>query len=232
MTVCAIHQPQFLPWLGYLDKIRRADRFVFLDDVQFKKNEFQNRNRALVFGQAKWITVPVSFKFGDTLRQVGIAASNDWRRKTWATIEQNYCSTPFFEAYAGGLKELLFQAWDNLALINAASVEWLMRCFDMTTPLSFSSDMAGLDSDPTGRLLDICRRLGADVYLSGAGGRGYLDTAAFGKAGVRVEFQEYRHPVYEQKSNGASGEFVPFLSAIDALCNAGGGEEGRQKLFG
>ena len=219
-----------MPWLGYLHKISRADRFVFLDDVQLKKNEFQNRNRLLIAGQPRWLTVPVSFRFGDTLRETRIAETGPWRQKMLRTVIYNYAAAPFFAEYRAGLERLINGRWDSLSSLNAATVRWLMECFGLCTQTVSSSELGSFDTDPTGRLIAICRRLGADVYLSGEGGRSYLDLAAFSAAGIRIEFQDFRHPVYSQRTLKAGAEFVPRLSALDALFNCGGGSKGAGRL--
>ena len=223
---CAIHQPQFMPWLGYIDKIARADRFVFLDDVQFKKNEFQNRNKILVAGARRWMTVPVGFRFGDTIGKVAVVADVKWRTKLIRTVELNYRETPFFDTFMPGFAELIGRSWPNLAELNMASVRWLLEAFGIEAGLCRSSEFEGLSQDPTGRLVDLCVRTGADTYLSGSGGRQYLDSRQFEEAGVALEFQGFAHPVYPQV-NG-SGEFVSHLSALDAVFQVGGGVAGRR----
>jgi len=226
MRICAIHQPQFMPWLGYLDKINRADVFVFLDNVQFKKNEFQNRNKILVQGIAKWLTVPVKFEFGDTLQEVLITDDPRWKKKCWQTVKQNYARAPYFEKYADGFQSLLNQDWPNLAACNQASVEWLTACFGIQTERVICSELPTFDEDRTKRLVEICQHLVADTYLSGAGARTYLELHQFEDAGIQVIFQDYTHPVYPQSSPIKQAPFVSHLSAMDALFNAGG------ELFG
>lgn len=228
---CAIHQPQFLPWLGYLNKIRSADIFVSLDNVQFKKNEYQNRNKIRVGTEAHWITAPVTFKFGDTIRQTRLAADPRWRRKMISTIEYNYRHTPFYEPFAPELFDIINRDWNSLADLNEATVRWLTTCFGITTRIVTASSLPDFTPSPTERLIDICRHLGADTYLSGSGARDYLDTSRFTAAGIALEFQDFLHPVYEQcYSDGRkaeSGAFLSHLSAIDGLFNCGGGGETR-----
>lgn len=226
---CAIHQPQFLPWLGYLNKINSSDVFVFLDDVQFKKNEYQNRNRVRVGDEPRWLTVPVSFNFGDTIRETKLAGRDFWGEKALKTLELNYAKAPFYRRYVSGLADIVRRDWPNLAELNEATVRWLMDCFDIRKEALVSSKMPEFPPDPTGRLIAVCRHLGADAYISGAGGRSYLDVARFDKAGIKLEFQEFLHPVYPQ-CYIRQREFIPFLSAIDGLFNCGGGEEARKKL--
>ncbi len=224
--ICAIHQPQFMPWLGYLDKIARCDKFVFLDNVQFKKNEFQNRNRILVAGQTHWMTVPVEFRFGDTLAEVAVCADPKWRVKLTRTVEQQYRKAPHFDAHMPGFADLIAQPWPNLAALNIASVRWLLQAFGMQADLCCSSDFEGLSADPTRRLVDLCLRVGADAYLSGSGGRKYLNERLFAESGLALHYQDFAHPVYPQGNRG--GEFVSHLSALDALFHVGGGAEGRR----
>jgi hypothetical protein len=227
---CAIHQPQFLPWLGYLHKINSVDKFVFLDNVQFRKNEFQNRNRILVAGTARWLTAPVSFRFGATLREVALATTVPWRKKILNTLDLNYAKTPYFRQFRESLGRVMGQEWQSLAELNEATVRWLMHCFDVHTETAASSHFSGLSPEPTQRLIDICNRVGADTYVSGAGGHNYLAPAEFEKAGIKLEFQEFQHPVYPQHAPKEGAGFVACLSAIDGLFNCGGGVAGRRML--
>lgn len=226
--ICAIHQPQFLPWLGYLQKIRRADVFVFLDVVQFRKNEFQNRNRIPTGSGVRWLTVPVRFAFGDALRDVRIADEGPWRRKIWRTVEQNYHGSEFFAELSGGLGSLLERPWSSLAEINAASVEWLLECFEIRTEIVWASQLPEFQPHRTRRLVEICRHLGASTYLSGSQAKCYLETDCFTEAGLSVDFQDFEHPAYPQP--GSNGEFISHMSAIDGLFRCGGGAVGRDAL--
>jgi hypothetical protein len=225
---CAIHQPQFLPWLGHFQKINMADVFVFLDNVQFRKNEFQNRNRICTERGVHWLTVPVTFRFGDTIREVGIGQRARWRDKMWRTVQQAYGAAPFFEGFAPGLKRIIDRQWSNLAEINMASVLWLMDCLGVDTRTIVASDLPDLTPDRTKRLVDICRHLGAGTYISGAQAECYLKVEEFHEAGIEVEFQRFVHPVYPQCNSQAA--FASHLSAVDGLFNCGGGEQGRKLL--
>lgn len=226
---CAIHQPQFIPWLGYLHKIQSADAFVFLDDVQFKKNEYQNRNRMLVGGSVQWITAPVSFRFGDPINVVQVSGDQKWRSKLLRSIEINYGRAPFFDAFMPDFASLVQREWSDLAELNIACVEWLLKVFDSDASSTCrSSQIDGLRSDPTLRLIDLCRHVGADTYLSGSGGRHYLEMDRFASEGITLVFQDFVHPVYPQHTH--KGEFVPYLSVLDGLFNCGGGMQGRQLL--
>ncbi len=214
----AIHQPQFLPWLGYLDKVDRADLFVLLDSVQFKKNEWQNRNRIRTRTAQgwQWVTVPVLHDFGQRITEVRINDQVDWRAKHLKALELHYARAPHRDNL-DGLRAIYAQSWDRLADLNLAVLRWLLKEFGIATPLRLASDMQ-LPEEPTERLIEICRTVGATSYLAGAGAKDYMDFTKFQAAGIPVEVQEFRHPVYRQ----CHEPFVPGLSAIDLFLTCGG----------
>ncbi|OGG57131.1 MAG: hypothetical protein A3F84_19190 [Candidatus Handelsmanbacteria bacterium RIFCSPLOWO2_12_FULL_64_10] len=215
MTV-AIHQPQYLPWLGYFDKMDRADVFVLLDNVQYKKNEFINRNRIKSAAGWQWLTVPVRYRFPERIDQVAIHTGVNWRRQHAQALLTNYGRAPHFAACRPFFDDLLSRPWEGLCDLNAHAVRGLAELLGIRREMPLASVWA-LGEDPTGRLVDICRRVGADTYLSGAGGQGYLDLSQFEAAGIRVVFQAFEHPVYPQRF----GPFEPFMSVVDLLFNCG-----------
>ena len=215
--ILAAHQPQYLPWLGYFDKMDQVDIFVFLDNVQFKKNEWQNRNRVKGPGGSQWLTVPVRYRFPQKLGTVKIA-NGHWLRKHRRTLELSYARSPFFSRESTLLDALYGREWSELVSLNTESIRLLARRFDITTPLYLGSEFPDLPDDQADeRLLALCQRVGADTYLAGAGGQAYMDLHRWRQAGIRVRFQEFRHPVYTQ----THGPFLPALSAVDLLFNAG-----------
>jgi hypothetical protein len=205
-----------MPWLGYFDKMDRADTFVLLDDVQFKKNEWQNRNRVRNANGSQWITVPVSFDFGDTIDQVRIDNHGRWEKKHLKSLETNYAKAPFFQEYFPFFRETYSRRWDRLSDLNVHIIDFFKSSLGIEAELRLSSDM-GIRSSGTRRLVDICERLGADAYLAGEGGREYMDIRVFGDKGIDLEFQRYEHPEYEQVYDG----FEPFMSVVDLLFNHG-----------
>ena len=223
--IIAIHQPQYLPWLGYFDKVERSDFFVFLDDVQFKKNEWQNRNRIKTAQEGssecpsqgwQWITVPVLHKFGQKINEVKIDNGENWRRKHLNALETNYTKAPHFTEYCDFLKESYGKEWDNLSELNIYFVEYLMKALGIKTPLIKSSTLK-VCGEKTDRLVNICKVLEGDTYLSGVGAKDYLEAEKFERQGLKVIFQDFHHPVYPQ----LYGEFIPNLSAVDLLFNCG-----------
>lgn len=215
--IVAVHQPQYLPWLGYFDKMDRADVFVLLDTVQFKKNEWQNRNRIKTASGPQWLTVPVTYRFPQRIGEVGINNRERWQHRQRQAILTNYRQAPCWDFPAPLIEELLTPAWERLSLLNIASVAGLAKLLGISTPLFVASELPGFPEDPDRRLIAIVKHFGADTYLAGSGGRDYMDLDLYRQSGINVAFQEYRHPVYEQRF----GPFVPFLTVLDLLFNHG-----------
>ncbi|WHZ21316.1 MAG: hypothetical protein OJF47_000428 [Nitrospira sp.] len=207
-----IHQPQFLPWLGYLAKIDQADLFVALDNVQFKKNEWQNRNRVRTAQGQQWLTVPVLHRFGQRVNEVGINTTVNWKARHLRALELHYARARYREPYLSELRDLYDAPWTNLSELNLAVLRWLMRSFHITTPIRLASAY-DLREEATDRLIDICLTVGADRYLCGPGAEAYMDRPRFLASGLRLEIQYFYHPFYVQ----CYDPFMPALSAIDLL---------------
>ncbi|NTV29132.1 MAG: WbqC family protein [Candidatus Omnitrophica bacterium] len=218
--LCAIHQPQYLPWLGYFEKMARADVFVLLDNVQFKKNEWQNRNRIRTSQGWQWLTVPVRHGLGQRISEVRLNAAVDWRAQHRKAVELNYRKAPFFGQYWPRLSALYDLEWDSLGELNIAVVRLLAELLGVSTRLVTSSELP-VTSGKTQRLVDICRALDCDAYLAGAGCEKYMDFGLFSSSGIQLEVQAYRHPVYPQQWGRAGEGFVPYLSVLDLLLNCG-----------
>ncbi len=208
----AIHQPQYLPWTGYFDKMDRADVFVLLDDVQYKKNEWQNRNRIRNAEGWQWITVPVLYEFGQKINEVRINNKENWREKHLKSLEVNYSQAAHFDEYILFFRKHYACEWEKLVDINVRFIEYLADTMGITTEIVRSSSL-GIGTEKTRRLIDICKAVGADEYLSGAGGGDYLEEEKFAGEGIRLEYQKYEQKPYEQVYNG----FCPDLSAADLL---------------
>ena len=212
--IVAIHQPQYLPWLGYFDKIERCDIFVLLDDVQYKKNEWQNRNKIRAARRWQWITVPVRYRFGQMINQVKIDNNVDWRGSHYKSLVINYNKAPYFKDYEPFFKMTYERNWGYLTDINTHFIEYLVKSLGITTKLMRSSQLL-TEGQKTERLVEICKKLGADTYLSGQGAREYLDLSQFEEEGIKVLFQDFNHPTYKQVYNN----FEPFMSIVDLLFN-------------
>lgn len=225
--IAAIHQPQFIPWLGYFDKIDHADIFIFLDNVQYKKNEYQNRNRIKTANGWQWLTIPVLYKFPQKINEVRINNKIDWKRKHLNALVTNYSKSKYFEKYILYFKELYSKEWEFISDINIEVTKQLAKFLGIKKRFLIASEQipllppllkgeeGGFSDDPTERLIDICRLIGADTYLAGKDGAKYMDVEKFTKSGIKLTFQDFKHPVYNQ----LFGEFEPYMSVLDLLFN-------------
>jgi len=215
----SIHQPQYLPWLPYLLKIEESDLFIFLDTVDFQKNGLQNRNRIKTAQGGQWLTVPVNQRLGQKIREVQIENASGWRRKHVQTIQQCYGKAGAFDEFAGDLDALYAREWQELSELNIELTMLMLKWMGITTPTTRSSRMSATGA-ASELVLNLCREAGATCYVSGTGGKDYLDEAAFRQAGVEIL---YRGPVlpesYPQLYPNAG--FLNDLSALDLLLNCG-----------
>lgn len=214
----SIHQPEHMPWLGFFEKLLRADVFVLLDDVQFSKGDFQNRNRVKGQGGAQWLTVPVAHGFGQKINEVE-TAGDGWREKHWKTLRSCYARAAHFETYAGEFEEFYARPWTKLSELNVEAIRLLARAFRVEKEFVFSSAL-GAAGQKSELVLNICKAVGATHYYSGRAGSTYLDADAFRREGVEIVVQNFEHPTYEQLFMKEQG-FVPNLSAVDLLFNCG-----------
>jgi len=215
--IITAHQPAYLPWLGYLHKIALSDIFILLDDVQFEKNSFANRNKVWSHNGDVMLTVPLLMKghVGKPLRAMEINNSEHWAKKHWKTIEQNYRKAPFFSHFAPWLETIYSQEWNTLVELTDVMLAFFMKELGISTRFVRQSEL-GIVSHKQDLVFDLCKETGATAYVSGKLGKNYLDTQPFSDAGIKIYFQDYVHPIYTQfgKAN-----FVPYLGIVDLLMN-------------
>jgi hypothetical protein len=224
--IVAIHQPTFMPWLGYFDRMLQSDLFVLLDHVQFERRNYQNRALIRCEDEARWLTVPVvqlSQKERIVEKRVDNPADTGsgrwWGPNHFQTLRYAYRKAPYFDLYAPRLRAILEARWDMLVDLNIASLEMLREALGITTPMVRSSEIAGLQGQRSELLLNVCKRVGASAFLGGMGGsREYLDLAAFRAAGMGVLWQQFQQPAYTQCG---TAPFIKGLSALDLLFNCG-----------
>ena len=215
--IVAVHQPQYLPWLGYFDKIRQADIFCYLDSVQYKKNDWQNRNRIKTSQGWQWLTVPVRFKYPENICEVKINPTVNWRKKHLQALITNYRRAPFFERYIRIFEQIYSEDWESVAELNICFIERLQDALGLGAKPAIKSSKLELSEDPTDRLIEICREVKAEIYLAGQDGIKYMDLERFKTNGIQVVIQDYKHPVYPQRFNG----FESHMSVVDLLFNCG-----------
>lgn len=216
--ILSVHQPQYIPWLGYLDKIAKSDVFVYLDSCQYKHREFQNRNRIWTKNGELWLAVPVLVKGkrDQLIKDVEINQDSDWQKSHWRSLEMTYKKAPCFEVHREFFQKLyLERTWTRLIDLNICITEYLLQHFKIQTEIKIESSVgsAGLSNE---RILDICQRLNAHTYLSGAGAKTYIDRELFKQANIDLIFQDFKHPRYSQFNHS---DFTPYMSSLDYIFN-------------
>ncbi|MDO8530239.1 MAG: WbqC family protein [bacterium] len=216
--ILSAHQPEYLPYLGFFYKMAKADTFVLADHLQFSKKGFQNRNRIKTAQGSPWLTVPVILHGIAPLqiREVRINNATPWAKKHWQLIYFNYKKAPFFDKYSGFFEKLYSKKWEKLADLNEEIIYYLAKELGITTGIVKSSDY-GFTGKKTDFIIELSQKFGADTYLSGMGGKNYMDLELLKKNNVTYVFSDFKHPVYPQRFE----PFVENLSAIDLLFNCG-----------
>ena len=222
-----ILQPSYWPWRGYFEQIRRADHFVFLDNVQFDKRGWRNRNRIKTSAGPAWFSVPVAQKGRrhQRISEVEIVNDRPWGNKHIHLLRHNYSKTAHYAYYAREVDELLGRRWQRFLDLAVTTTLWAAATLGIHTNFHTASDLTDID-DPTGRLVSICSRLGATRYLTGPAAKAYLERVQFEDAGIEIEFASHDYPAYPQ----LHGAFEDHMSILDLLFNCG--PESLQYLHG
>lgn len=215
----AIMQPTFLPWMGYFALMDSVDLFVLLDDVQFDKRSWQQRNKIKTAQGPLWLTVPVLTKGrrDQTICEVEISADAKFPDAMLRSVALSYAKARYFDRYFAGFEAIMRMPDHGLCSLNTALIIWLAEAFGITTRITNASDTP-VTSAKADRLVDLCVAQGVTDYVSPPGSKAYLDeSTAFQTAGISLAFFDYSHPQYGQ----GSGTFEPFMSALDLLFHEG-----------
>jgi hypothetical protein len=216
----AIMQPTYIPWAGYFNLISKADRFVFLDDVQFAAGSWQQRNRIICNGQAQMLTVPVLVKGrrDQLIHEAQTDETQNWRQKHLRTLRRIYGRDTYGKAAIDLVEKVFGRPTRSLAEINIGLIEEFCRCLEIPLQRVCSYEL-NLGGKKSGHLLEICRHFQADTYLSAAGSREYLEEEGLlSAAGLRVLYQNFDTTPYPQ---WGAAEFVSHLSIVDIVANLG-----------
>lgn len=217
--ILAAHQLHYLPWLRYFHKIAHCDIFVVLDNIQFNKNGWQNRNKIKTPNGPLTLTVPVFQKFQQVLSEVQIDNKSPWRKKHGGALQSNYQKAHYFKEHESFFREVYEKSWGGLNDLNEEIFFYLLKTLGIKTRVIRSSELA-LKGEATERLVGICKELGAETYLTGShAAQVYLDPSLFEQAGIKLLFQEFDCPQYPQLYPERG--FTPELSIADLLFNCG-----------
>jgi len=222
MTVVAIHQPNFFPWLGYFNKIARSDVFILLDNVQFPKTggTWCNRVKLAVAAEARWVTAPIERSYHGVrkINDMEFNAHLPWREKIVKTLEANYRKAPFFEEVFPFIEKAISNPENNLARYNISFISSLVELLDMNVSKLILGSSLSIDGQATDLLIGMTKAVGGSVYMCGGGAEGYQEDEDFAANGLSLMYQNFMHPVYPQCNTNI---FVHGLSIIDALMNYG-----------
>lgn len=220
-NVIAIHQPNFLPWLGYFHKMIHSDVFVFFDDVQFPRGKsFCSRVLIKSPSGEQWLTIPVAGKGDKSLINQVEVNGNAWIKKTLKSLIFNYQKAPFFKELYPGLEQIFKKEQPLLSELNIELIRFIIEYLESDTRLLRSSEIyEGNELPSDEKIIYLLKELNASHYISGsgAGSRRHIDENEFSSNNIQLVWQHFRHPEYPQ----LFGEFLPNLSIIDLLFNCG-----------
>lgn len=211
-----VHQPEYLPWLGFFDKLARCDTFVVYDDAQFEHGGYQNRNKIKTTQGWRWLTVPIVHNHPQLIKDVRISG-NQWKKYHIRIIAYNYEKAPFFKDYFPLIESALNFNHELLIGLNLHFIKMFAEILGIKATMIRSSEFPYRGEEKNEKLISICKFMGADTYLSGSGGRAYVNESTFYNANIKLQWHSYNHPCYNQKF----GSFQPYMSIIDLLFNVG-----------
>ena len=213
--LCAIHQPNYFPWLGYFDKIQRADIFVFMDDVDLPKTgsgNWPNRVKINMQNNAQWFGCPVNKKTSNgRIKDVLIGNVPKWQIKALKTLKINYAKAPNFQAALELLEPLLMNPTLCLSDYNTHAIVAISKVLGFKTKFVWQSEL-GTSQSSTDVLIEICKAVGASAYLAGGGAGGYQDDNKVQASGIELVFQNFSPEPY-----GDPKSYIAGLSVIDYL---------------
>ena len=215
--IVAIHQPEYLPWLGFFKKMMNVELFVFLDDVQFRKKGWQNRNRIRINDGTALLSIPVHTHSYPKINEVTIDNEKNWSIRHKKSILYNYARAPYFDEIKDFIESIFEKKFQYLLDLNTEIIKFIMNELEIKSKIVFSSELE-ISKKGSDRVLDICKAVGADHYITGTfWAESNLRVEEFKKSNIDVEFQKFQHPIYKQ----IHGEFIPEMSIIDLLFNEG-----------
>lgn len=216
--IVAIHQPNFIPWLGYFSKINQSDKFIILDTVDLQignANSITNRTRIKTQQGELWLTIPIRKSESKLIHSIQIDNKQPWQKKILKSIQMAYSKAPQFNSIFPIFEELLQQRCELLSELNSKIIVEIATWLDITTEILIASKMPITSEDKNERLIDLIKQVDGDIYLSGNGARQYNDEAAYNSNGIQLTYTSYKPNEYPQ----LHGNFIPGLSILDAMMN-------------
>lgn len=228
MKKAAIIQSNYIPWKGYFDIINEADEFILFDDLQFTQRDWRNRNRIKTYSGSKWLTIPVEYQYqNQPINTIRIADLN-WGVKHWKSIEHNYSKSIFFNEYKNQFEELYLNSSEKyISQINFNFIKLICQILEIDTRITFSSEYKLIDGKNE-KLIDLCKQLDADVYITGPKAKDYIVEQKFVNENIQIKWADYsNYPEYKQN-------YPPFdhnVSIVDLIFNVGPNAKNFMKSF-
>ncbi|MBO8137429.1 MAG: WbqC family protein [Desulfotomaculum sp.] len=214
--IVAIHQPNYLPWIGYFHKMMSCDVFVIADDVKLSTSSITHRNKIKCTSGVLLLTVPLAIK-RVIIKDVIIYNEINWGEKHFQSLQHCYARSRYWSDYKEHFRDIYSKKWEKIIDLNMTLINLIRKILEIKTPMVFSSQLPNLKGRKSERIVDICKKLKGDVYLSGQGARVYNDEQFFNQEDIELRYQQFKHPVYPQ----LWGEFVDKLSVVDLIFNCG-----------
>ena len=218
----SIHQPNYLPWLGFFNKVNKSDTYVVFDDVQYPRGkDWANRNQIKTSNGKLWLTIPVIGK-SEFRKWKDIEINNDgWNRKHITNINNFYRKSKYFDLYYSDIEKFYNKSYDKLIDLNVDLIKYFCKVLDIDTDIVYSSEICGDKEFNNGlkKIIHILEELDTAEYItgSGAGSERYVIEDEFESRNIQLKWNEYEHPTYNQ----LYGEFESHLAIIDLLFNHG-----------
>lgn len=212
----AIHQPNYLPWIGFFDKMDQADTFILLDTAIHSKSEFVNRNKIKTPQGSMWLTVPIKQK-EIPIHQIDVDSTKRWNEKHWKTIQSNYKKSKYWPLYQEGFEKIYANNWTKLVDLNIALIMHLKEILGIETEILIESDLNKDFGKGNTRNVNLVKHVNGDIYVSGTGAKAYNNQSEYKENNITLQYQEFTHPVYQQSWD----DFVKNLSVIDMIFHCG-----------
>ncbi len=216
--VVAIHQPNFLPWLGYFAKIASSDLFLVMDNAQFPKKggSWSNRVKMRIGGEASWVTVPITRAYHGvrSVREIEIDERSPWRTKLLKTIRMNYARATYADEAFPLVERIITNPSTSLADYNLFGIQEIVRALGLDTAKLVVGSTLDAPGAATSLLINMVKAVNGTTYLCGGGASGYQEDEKFAAEGIQLRYQAFSHPEYPQ---GRGTTFLAGLSIVDAL---------------
>ncbi len=217
--ITSIHQPTYLPYIGFFNKILHSECYVVYDTAQYVTRAFNNRNKIKVStGTSAWLTVPLKKASYRPFIEMMIDHAKPWKENHWKSILLNYSKAKCFQETCDRFEMIYTKDYENLADINVAIIREILDMFDYKGRIEFASKLhLSGKTRATDTLIEILKKVGAEYYLSGPSGKQYMDEDIFRKESIKIIYQHFSHPIYNQ----LWGAFQPNMCILDVLFNEG-----------